>query len=572
MSTISVALPPAIIANPFPELELSTEIAAPPAVPAISRTPLVAQVPRAAVLSDAQTAFAGVPVRRLTGISIDAAGVVAIEGGTGNDVASVSIDATGAVRVQLNRSVVTYARRDVTEISFSGGDGDDDFTNSTSIKCTANGGDGNDTLRGGSGPDFLIGGYGQDTLYGNDGDDVLWGSGGSDVLYGGNGNDVLYGHGGNDELHGGPGRDTLNGGSGNDQLFGDEGQDLLISVGLGSDTLTGGAQWDNYWIDSSDTITDASAGELDLGYVHVISQFRGVVYPGGPAVAVGLDPIGEDLPDPSKYDTHTGTLTSFDDHPLFAAGGPSKDDIFQGSVGDCYFMSRLAAFAGADPELIRKTVAPLGDGSYAVRFQRNGVDDYIRVDSDLWADSTGKPLYARPGQGGAIWVPIIEKAFAIGRRDQASYPSISGGNGTTLSTIPYTGSTIEISDGISAATVVLWNLFGQPDGSVKTAIQNDVTFLLYVIQAELDAGMPMTTGARSGISNTTAIQLDDPDTDANESTYRRGQHIYMVDHVVFDASNNPTGLVLRDPYGSYRTITDFVRLFFCIGRATVLST
>jgi hypothetical protein len=46
----------------------------------------------------------------------------------------------------------------------------------------------------------------------------------------------------------------------------------------------------------------------------------------------------------------------------------------------------------------------------------------------------------------------------------------------------------------------------------------------------------------------------------------------MVDHVVFDASNNPTGLVLRDPYGSYRTITDFVRLFFCIGRATVLQT
>jgi hypothetical protein len=31
-------------------------------------------------------------------------------------------------------------------------------------------------------------------------------------------------------------------------------------------------------------------------------------------------------------------------------------------------------------------------------------------------------------------------------------------------------------------------------------------------------------------------------------------------------------LVLRDPYGSYRTITDFVRLSFCIGRGTGLDT
>lgn len=315
-----------------PEPEISSEVPAPPAVPSVPRAALVAQVPRAALVSDSVAALAGIPIHLSGGISFnDDTGTVTIIGGSGNDAATVALDAAGAVRVALGRAVVTYARSAVTKIVFSGDDGDDSFTNSTSIPCTANGGDGNDILRGGSGDDFLVGGYGQDTLYGNDGDDILWGSGGSDVLYGRDGNDVLYGHGGSDELHGGAGRDTLNGGSGNDQLFGDDGQDLLVAVGGGSDTLTGGAQWDNYWVDPNDTITDASASELSLGYTHVISSFRPVIYDGGPAIAVALDPHGEDIPDPARYSTHSASLASFDDHPLFAGGGPSKDDIIPSS-------------------------------------------------------------------------------------------------------------------------------------------------------------------------------------------------------------------------------------------------
>jgi hypothetical protein len=318
-------------------------------------------------------------------------------------------------------------------------------------------------------------------------------------------------------------------------------------------------------------ITDVSANEQSLGYVHEISKFRSVVYQGGSTVAVGLEPTGEDLPDPTKYTDHTGlTRQNFDDHPLFAEGGPNKNDIFQGSVGDCYFMARLSALAHGEPEFIRKTVAPLGDGSYAVRFERNGNEDYVRVDSDLWANSSGKPKYAGFGQEGAIWVPIIEKAFAIARRDQASYPSISGGNGTTLSALPITSSSTEISDGLSAITVRNWFNNGQPNGNTKTTLNGSVVFLLHAIRADLEASRPLITGARSGISNSTAIQLDDPETDGNESTYRRGQHIYMIDRVLSDANGTPNGLVLRDPYGSERTITDFVRLHFCIGRSAEL--
>ncbi len=552
------------------EPEESTEVIEPPLVPAIPRAPLIAEIPRGASLSDVAAASHNVPVFRVLGISFNSStGVITIDGTNANDTSLVTLDAAGNVRVQLNSGVSTYSRRGVTGIVFIGDGGDDSFSNYTNIKVTANGGDGNDTLRGGSGNDFLVGGYGQDTLYGNDGNDTLWGSGGSDDLFGGTGNDVIFGHGGNDELHGGEGRDTLNGGSGNDTLFGDEGQDLIVTVGNGADTITGGPQWDNYWMDTSDTLTDASSNEQSLGYVHEISQFRSVVYQGGPVVAVGLNPVGEDLPDPTKYDTHSGlSLQDFSDHPLFASAGPSKDDIFQGSVGDCYFMARLTAFAAADPEYIRKSVAPLGDGTYAVRFVRNGQPDYIRVDSDLWADSAGTPKYAKTGQEGALWVPIIEKAFAIARRDQGSYPSISGGNGTTLSTLPYTNEAWEINDGLSSTTVLNWFNNGQPNGSTKNTLKGSVTMLLLSINAELNLGYPLTTGARSGISNATAIQLDNPSTDANESTYRRGQHIYMIDHVQFDAGGDPTGLVLRDPYGVYRTITDPVRLHFCIGRAS----
>jgi hypothetical protein len=79
----------------------------------------------------------------------------------------------------------------------------------------------------------------------------------------------------------------------------------------------------------------------------------------------------------------------------------------------------------------------------------------------------------------------------------------------------------------------------------------------------LAAGKAVTTGASPGISNYTSIKYST----GSDSTYRRGKHIYMVDRVLKDNNGDPIGLVLRDPYGPERTITDFTRLYFCIGRA-----
>jgi hypothetical protein len=69
------------------------------------------------------------------------------------------------------------------------------------------------------------------------------------------------------------------------------------------------------------------------------------------------------------------------------------------------------------------------------------------------------------------------------------------------------------------------------------------------------------TGNISGANNNTAVV---------EDNWRRGQHIIMVDHVNYDANGNPISLTLRDQIGpNYRTISDFGRIYFLIGRAVL---
>lgn len=149
------------------------------------------------------------------------------------------------------------------DVIFNGYQGDDYFSNATSLKVTANGGEGtdtliggakNDSLDGGDGTDYLYGGAGDDVLKGGLGEDYLYGDGGNDTLQAGNGslhdsnynyldggagNDTLYGNDGDDDLRGGSGNDTLYGFAGNDALNGGSGRDILYG-GNGDDSLNGG--------------------------------------------------------------------------------------------------------------------------------------------------------------------------------------------------------------------------------------------------------------------------------------------------------------------------------------------
>jgi len=264
------------------------------------------------------------------------------------------------------------------------------------------------------------------------------------------------------------------------------------------------------------------------------------------------------------------SLLSFANHPLFAAKGPSKDDVFQGGGGDCYFLSTLAALADADPDFIRRAVVHLTDGTFSVRFfQENGAQTFVHVTADLWVDNSGNLRYARLGQQGALWVPILEKAYAVCRRNKNSYDSIAGGGGKTLNNLVWKYDHIIIDEtGVNPEDVVNWFNRGATDGDMKNTINERVRAFLNKVDAQRRAGKGLVMGGPAGFSNRTPLVYSS--TGRAHGTYRRGQHIYMIDHVETDGGGNYTGIVLRDPGGAYRRITDFVRIFFCTGSAATV--
>ena len=94
------------------------------------------------------------------------------------------------------------------------------------------------------------------------------------------------------------------------------------------------------------------------------------------------------------------------------------EDIVQGSIGDCYFMSCLAALA-AKPDRIKKlfkTHETNSSGCYVVKLCINGtwqeivIDDYLPVHPGTKRICFGssKNSFGR----GILWVSLIEKAWA----------------------------------------------------------------------------------------------------------------------------------------------------------------
>jgi hypothetical protein len=132
------------------------------------------------------------------------------------------------------------------------------------------------------------------------------------------------------------------------------------------------------------------------------------------------------LVNPALGDPGT-TYKSFATDPLFSIAGPSPNDIEQGALGDCYFLSTLSAIAKVDPAVIRKDIINNQDGTYTVDFTNGSGVKPIRVSADLPTYSDGQLAYAGLGAGHSIWVAVLEKAFADFRTAAKSYASLSGG-------------------------------------------------------------------------------------------------------------------------------------------------
>ena len=167
----------------------------------------------------------------LAGINLDAAGNLIIFGGSGNDIGQVTTISSTTVRAEISGlASQDFDLADVSSVTFLGLDGNDQFTNSTSLDSRQIGGAGNDILIGGTGADLLNGGAGDDTLTGNAGVDRLIGFGGDDVAQGGDGDDIIIGGDGLNELFGDAGNDLIFGGADVDQLFGGDGADVLVGM------------------------------------------------------------------------------------------------------------------------------------------------------------------------------------------------------------------------------------------------------------------------------------------------------------------------------------------------------
>jgi Ca2+-binding RTX toxin-like protein len=280
----------------------------------------------------------------------------------------------------------------------------------------------NDLITGNALPNALSGEGGNDTIYGGAGNDTLSGSYGDDALYGEDGSDLITADWGKDRLYAGHDNDTLDGG-GNDDLF--------ITVGGGSDTVIGGPtyygeQGDYFWAGPEDSI-NTNAWVQGTGNVHVIGSFIN---------GASTDLAGQDLPDPAIGDVDCkpdcnpfySVASHFANVPLFQPGGPSRDDIKQQRLGDCYFLAPLAGIAAAHPEVIRRSVTELGDGTYAVRFFDAGAERFIRVDGQLpveYANWNYNLTFAAAARG-TLWAPIMEKAWAWFRTSDHSYAEIEG--------------------------------------------------------------------------------------------------------------------------------------------------
>jgi hypothetical protein len=108
-----------------------------------------------------------------------------------------------------------------------------------------------------------------------------------------------------------------------------------------------------------------------------------------------------------------------------------SDDIKQGQMGDCWFMSSLAVLTNRDEALAKAVCLTQKfnkEGVYACRFHKNGEEKTILVDDYFPVLDLGRgrivPALGSSQEPREMWVMLIEKAYA---KLHGSYSAIDGG-------------------------------------------------------------------------------------------------------------------------------------------------
>lgn len=194
----------------------------------------------------------------------------------------------------------------------------------------------------------------------------------------------------------------------------------------------------------------------------------------------GVVPSGKDFKGAKEIDlTKVKKITK-----LFAEGttdeygdGISHDDVDQNWIGDCFFLSALAAVAKANPAAIEKLIdGPKSDGSYDVKLYVNGnklsggKPTVVNVFPKTLESSDGRTT---SGIGdGELWVLLVERAFA---KTQGGYDVINKGG--------HADDALEILTGDDAVVKKLNTMTNEQ--------------LITFVQGRLDAKKPLTTSSIS---------------------------------------------------------------------------
>ncbi len=179
----------------------------------------------------------------------------------------------------------------------------------------------------------------------------------------------------------------------------------------------------------ADKFDPAARAEVD-GYVKNELASKAVVEPevGGKAST------GE--PAITLSDKRAGGVSFQKVDGVFSVGGITPNDPLQGQLGDCYFISSLAAVASQHPELLEKAVKTNRDGTYTVTlYQRPDMTKpaqpvQVTIDGQF-PEKAGQLEYISAREKKELWPLVYEKAYA---QWKGSYGNIEGGMGANALT------------------------------------------------------------------------------------------------------------------------------------------
>jgi hypothetical protein len=320
-------------------------------------------------------------------------------------------------------------------------------------------------------------------------------------------------------LWAGTGNDLLSTGASDDALRAGGGDDTLVALGGVNDKLFAGTGYTNMWA-TYNNYYYKSTGTL---VTHFFQSFLNTS-------DITLDGNTISEPGTNTSSPFNGTWQNFAfTQPLFSSAGPQFSDVVQGACGDCYYMSGLAAIAYNSPQQIRNSITSLGDGTYAVEFFENGTPVYIREDGYLPVDSYNSTFYAQIPQDGAMWAPLMEKAYAY-------FSSIEQGYAPSYGIIDEGGNADESLSALLGNSQGSYNLIDKVE---DTAIFSNEQIFADWINSELQKGDAVEMGFSNG----------------NSSDFYSIPGLLINDHeytVLSDTVSNTgaiTGFWVRNPWG-----------------------